>query len=241
MTFKVISSNSSGNGYIFQSATDTLLLECGVHISKIKQALNFNLRNVNAIVTHSHGDHSKSMQQVLDAGIYVYAGKETFEAKELLGHRRAKVIEHGITYNIGSFRVKPFSLNHDVPCFGYIITHSESGNTLFITDTSYCEYKFPGMNNIIVEANNAEDIIQNNGTKKFLQDRIANSHMTIQTCKELLLANDLSKVNNIVLIHLSDNNSDSRRFKKEVENISGKTVWIAEPGLTIKNFAKTPM
>lgn len=241
MTFKVISSNSDGNAYIFQSATDTLLVECGVPIIKIKKALNFNLANVNALVTHSHGDHSVAMKDVMNAGIFLYTGKATFEAKGLLDHRKAKIIEHGKSYKIGSFKVTPFSLQHDVPCFGYIITHPECGNTLFITDTSYCRYTFPGMNNIIVECNNSEDIVHANDTKPFLRARIANSHMTIETCKELLLANDLSLVNNIVLIHLSNANSNADRFKREVEEVSGKTVYIAEPGLTIKNFAKTPM
>lgn len=241
MTFAVIASNSMGNAYILRSATDTLLIECGISFMKIKKALNFNLANVHAIVTHSHGDHSVSMADVMNAGIDVYSGEETFKSKGLFGHRRAKYIEHGITYKIGSFRVKPFSLEHDVPCFGFIITHEECGNVLFITDTCYSKYTFPGMNNIIIEANNSEDIIESNATPQFLRDRIAKSHMTIETCKELLLANDLSKVNNIVLVHLSDSNSNAARFKKEVEQISGKTVFIAEAGLQIKNFSKNPI
>ena len=35
-----------------------------------------------------------------------------------------------------------------------------------------------------------------------LRNRTIKSHMSYDTCKETLLANDLSEVNNIVLIHL---------------------------------------
>jgi phosphoribosyl 1,2-cyclic phosphodiesterase len=54
-----------------------------------------------------------------------------------------------------------------------------------------------------------------------------------------LSAIDLSLVNNIVLVHLSDQNSDADLFKKTVENRFGKNVFIAGKNLNI-NFNKTP-
>ncbi|WP_218163969.1 hypothetical protein [Chitinophaga sancti] len=57
--------------------------------------------------------------------------------------------------------------------------------------------------------------------------------MNLKTCKELLAANDLSKVNNIVLIHLSDSNSNQFQFRKEIRELTGKTVHIAERGKVI--------
>jgi uncharacterized surface protein with fasciclin (FAS1) repeats len=63
--------------------------------------------------------------------------------------------------------------------------------------------------------------------------------MSLDTCKRTLKANDLSQVNNIVLIHLSDGNSDAARFKREVQEVTGKTVWIADAGMEIP-FNRTP-
>jgi len=239
MQLKVIGSNSGGNAYLLVAQTETLLIECGVHVSKIKQALNFNLRNVSAIVSHSHGDHSKSMKDIMNAGITVYSGIETLTAKGLQNHHRAKQIEAGIQYSIGGFNVKPFNVNHDVPCFGFMISHIEMGLCVFITDTYYTDYVFEGVNHFIVECNHAEDIINNNGTAEFLRKRIIQSHMNLDTTKALLRANDMRILNNIVLIHLSDNNSDARRFLHEVQQETGKTVLIAKPGLTV-NFNHTP-
>ncbi len=241
MRFKVIGSNSSGNAYLLESATDTLLIECGVNLSKIKKALNFNISNVSAIVSHSHGDHALSIEDVLKSGIKVYAGRQTFLARAVLNHHRANLISANANYTIGSFKVRPFDVNHDVPCFGFLIHHLEMGLCVFLTDTVYSNSTFPGVNQFIVECNHALDIVDSNNTQKFLRDRIVQSHMNLDTCKDLLFANDLSGVNNIVLIHLSDSNSDARRFKKEVEQHTGKTVWIAEPGLVIENFHKQPI
>jgi phosphoribosyl 1,2-cyclic phosphodiesterase len=238
MRLKVIGSNSAGNAYLLQSEQDTLLIECGVHISKIKKALGFKVNNVNAIVSHSHGDHASSIKEVLNAGIPVYASKETLEAKNVLHHHRSKELVAGVSCQVGSFRIKPFEVNHDVHCLGFIIMHKECGLVLFLTDTYYCDYVFPGLNNIIVECNHDQELLYNN-SPKFLHDRVIQSHMNLTTCKELLKANDLSAVNNIVLIHLSDSNSDEARFKKEIIELTGKTVSIAEAGLEI-DFNKTP-
>jgi hypothetical protein len=40
-------------------------------------------------------------------------------------------------------------------------------------------------------------------------------------------ANDLSKVQEIWLLHLSDGNSDADRFKREIQELTGKPVYVA--------------
>ena len=48
----------------------------------------------------------------------------------------------------------------------------------------------------------------------------------------------MSYVANIVLLHLSSNNSDEHLFVSEVQKITGKAVYAAKPGLsiTLNNF-----
>jgi len=245
MQLHVINSNSLGNAYILENSEEALLIECGVNFKLIKQALNFDLEKVvGCIVTHEHGDHAKAIGEVLAAGIYVYASWGTHEALATSTHHRAKVVYVGKSFQIGNFRVMPFDVKHDVAePFGYLIQHPETGTILFLTDSYYCEYNFPGLNNIIIEANHCTDIlhkrVQEGMSPKFLRDRVITSHMSIRTCKEALASYDLSAVNNVVLIHLSDGNSDAGRFKKEVEEQTGKVVYVAEPGLNI-SFNVTP-
>lgn len=127
-----------------------------------------------------------------------------------------------------------------MPCFGFLFRHEETGNSVYISDTYYSEYKFSGLNNIIIEANYSNEIVdakQNDAT--YLRDRIYQSHMSLDTCCELLEINDLSCVNNIVLIHLSDRNSDEKQFVDRVEKLTGKTVYAATKELEI-NFNKNP-
>lgn len=241
MRLKVLGSNSTGNCYILEGRNDALIIELGVSVSKIKKAMNFNMEKVvGAIVTHSHGDHAKYMGEMMNQGVNVYASEDTLKAKRLDSHHRATVINPKKKLTIGSFNVWSYEVQHDVPCLMFIIEHEECGMTLFLTDTMYCKYKLPKLNNIIVECNHDLEVMANSNTPSFLRERIVNSHMNLDTCKELLLATDLKDVFKIVLIHLSNSNSDASKVSKEIAEATGKEVHIAEAGLIIEDFNKSP-
>lgn len=245
MRLKVINSNSAGNCYLLESESgEVLMIECGVRWEVIKRALNFDLSSVaGCLVTHSHGDHCKAVTEVLEVGISVYATKGEHEAMCTINHHNAEVIKARSLFTVGAFEIIPFEIKHDTPePVGFLIRQEEMGTCLFLTDTVYSPYTFTGLNNLIVEANYCEDILQANlaaGANKYVGDRVIQSHLSLQNCKDLLLANDLTAVNNIVLIHLSNGNSDAVRFGSEVRQLTGKTVHVADKGMIIP-FGKTP-
>lgn len=51
--------------------------------------------------------------------------------------------------------------------------------------------------------------------------------MSLETVKGFLAANDLSRVREIWLLHLSDDHSDAERFRREVMELTGKEVHVA--------------
>lgn len=243
MNLKVIGTGSSGNSYLLYNDDESLLIECGLSIKKIKEALNYDFSKVKGcLVTHEHGDHNKAISDILAAGITVFASRGTLDASGVGKHHNSFAILSKIMYSIGNFRVIAFDVRHDVrEPFGFLIHHPECGNVLFLTDTFYSPYKFSGLNNMIIEANFCEDIIDQKlkFDKKFLRDRVLKSHLSIQKCIDLLNANDLSNVNNIVLIHLSDSNSNESEFLSKVHAATGKNTIVAGNGLDIP-FNKTP-
>lgn len=246
MRLVVIGSSSAGNSYVLENEREALLIECGVKFNKIKQTLNFQLSKVaGCIVTHEHKDHCIAAQDVMTAGIKVYTTAGTAKAIGIAGHHRCQVIEKGPRYPIGGFKVMAFGVKHDAADpVGYLVQHEETGNVLFLTDTYYVEYTFKNLNNIIVEANYSKEILderlRRGDSPEFLRNRVLQSHMSLETCKGLLAANDLKQVNNIVLIHLSDSNSNVGQFLREVKQATGKAVHIADAGMIIENFNKTP-
>ena len=61
---------------------------------------------------------------------------------------------------------------------------------------------------------------------KSLAERLIKSHFSIENVLAFLRANDLSKVKEIWLIHLSDGNADAGKFARMVEAATGKPVYI---------------
>lgn len=245
MKLKVISTGSIGNAYILQNDNEALLIECGVNIKQIKSALDYDLSKVvGCLVTHEHKDHCKSVNDVLKLGINVYSGTKTWMQILPENSNRVKMISHGEVFHVGNFQVMGFNVKHDaVEPLGFLIQHPDCGKVLFLTDTFYCKYTFSGLNNIIIEANYSKAIIDAKygpeSGKEFLRNRILKSHFSLENCKDMLSANDLSKVNNIVLIHLSDSNSNEKQFHKEVYELTNKNVTVANNGMEIP-FNKTP-
>lgn len=246
MNLKVIGSNSAGNCYLLQNESETLVIECGLNFQTIKQALNFQLNKVvGCLVSHEHLDHCKGVVEAIKAGISIYATAGTHKAMKTEGHHRAKPIRTGEEFQLGGFKILPFDVKHDAEePVGFMIHHEETGNILFLTDSYYVPFTFRNLHNIIIECNYSKEIIDRKVTEgaspEFLRNRIFKSHMNLETLKGVLKANDLSTVNNIVLIHLSDSNSDAAQFHREISTLTGKTVHVADAGLLIENFNHSP-
>jgi len=237
MDLKVLGSSSSGNCYILDNGNEALIIEAGIRFQEVKKALGFNLRKVvGCLITHQHNDHAKYIKAMVDSGFYTLALPEVWAAKELNGSRAIHV-KPGKGYKLGGFRVMPFNACHDVPCVGYLIDHASCGKLMFLTDSFMCEYSFNGLNTVMVECNYSDrkliEAIKLGRTLPSQRERLMTSHMELNTCLEFLSANDLTNVTNIVLLHLSENNSDEPHFISEVERATGKVVYAARPGLEI--------
>jgi phosphoribosyl 1,2-cyclic phosphodiesterase len=244
MRLVVLGSSSSGNGYLLISKTgDALIIETGIRLMKVKEALNFDIERITgALISHSHKDHSGRTVEYLMAGIKCYTSAETISELTVTSHNLIPVADK-ITHYSGPFSFMPFSLIHDVKCYGYLVRHSECGQFVFITDTLYANYKFKGVNHIIVEANYSEEILDENLERSRLiplvRNRVISSHMSFSSCKKFLSMNNLHQVRNIILIHLSSSNSNAPEFTREIERLTGKKVYVASPGLNI-NLDLTP-
>ncbi|MFA5300543.1 MAG: MBL fold metallo-hydrolase [Lutibacter sp.] len=242
MNLKILGSSSRGNSYILESEKDILILDAGVSIATIKKAVNFDLSNVvGCLWTHQHQDHSKSILDLSKAGINCYSSQDAVMALTDYYNHHLLIVQPGKIYQIGSFKILPFEVKHDVTNYGFLIDHHESGKIIYITDTYYVPYKFKGLNNILIEANYSIDIANeaiSNGAPVAVRNRVLHSHMEISTVVDFLKANDLKEVNNIVLLHMSSGNSNAAEFKKKIqETAPGKIVTVADKNMTI-NLSK---
>jgi len=245
MKLTVVGTGSKGNCYLLTASNgETLIIEAGVHVKEIKEAMGFSFNSVvGCIITHEHNDHAVAAGHLQNLGIDTYSTRGTHKAMGWQSHRSKCFPTETMTIALGEFRVIAFDVQHDAAePVGFLIHHKECGKVLFVTDTCLLKYSFSGLNNVLIEANYSKKIIAErygDGADDFLKDRVAKSHMSLETCLKTLEVNDLAAVNNIVLIHLSDTNSHALEFAQAVTDQTGKNVCVASAGMVIP-FDKTP-
>jgi phosphoribosyl 1,2-cyclic phosphodiesterase len=231
----VLGSSSLGNCYLLETRTGILVLEAGVKFKEVKQYMNFDLSRVQAcLITHEHGDHSKYFADFLKHAIPVFTSRETREVLEPARiNRNLYAFENMREIQIGQFKIKPLAVAHDVHCFAFMINHSEFGTLVFATDTYLFPYKIKA-NYWLIEANYCEDIlirnIESGKLPGVVSERVFRSHMSINTTCMTLKKQDLSDCKEIVLIHLSDGNSNEKQFIEKVEGCTGMKPYIPSNG-----------
>jgi len=228
-----LASSSEGNAYLV-TETDgrsPLLLDCGLPVAQLKQATGYRLSTLaGCLVSHEHGDHSKAAADLMRAGVDCYMSQGTADALRLSGHR-LKIVRALQQFSLGAWTVLPFDTIHDAAePLGFLLAAGEE-KVLYLTDTAYCKYRFRGLTRILIECNHSWDILQANvesgAVPAEMKKRIIRSHMSLDTVKDFFRANDLSQVRDIWLLHLSDGNSDAERFKREIQALTGKPVYVA--------------
>lgn len=229
MEFKTIASGSTGNCYLLETEEGSLLIEAGIPIRKIKQALNFNFSNIQGcLITHEHMDHAKAIKDIAKLGIDVYSSKGTLQALDCASHRYVP-LKPKQAKTIGDFEVLGFDTEHDVAePFGFLIRH-KNNKLLFATDTYYIRYKFNNLTHIAIECNYVKSVLLDLVEQGHLNidhvQRVMKSHLSLENLIVFLKANDLSKVQEIHLLHLSDSNSDINIIQEEVKKVyKGKLI-----------------
>lgn len=226
----VIASGSTGNCYRVTDGTNVLMIECGLPVAKIKKAFDFKMSSVaGCLISHEHGDHSKAVKDVMKAGISCFMSEGTKTKLNVSGHR-IKPVKPKELFSVGTFKIMPFDTQHDCEQpFGFLIQSGED-KLLFATDTYYLKYKFKGLTHIMIECNYSKKLldenIENGSVPEVIRNRIVKSHFEIENLKEFFLSNDMAKVKEIHLIHLSSTNADPELFKSEIQKITGKPVYV---------------
>lgn len=238
MDITVLVSGSKGNCYVIGDGHTKLLIECGLPVRKIQESLHFRLSAIGGVlVSHEHMDHARAASDLLRRGCDIYISQGTAGALGLKGHRLYHIMAKR-PFTAGSFRVLPFKTEHDAADpLGFVLQSRLTGEKLlYATDTYYIRYRFPGLNYIMVECNYIPDILEANVeagiVPRTLRDRLIESHFSLANVKAFLQANDLSQVKGIWLLHMSDQNCDAGRAKREIQELTGIPTYIAQEVVT---------
>jgi phosphoribosyl 1,2-cyclic phosphodiesterase len=234
MKITSLASSSRGNCYLIRDGVSSLLIECGVDLKKIRKHIKLS-DLAGCLISHEHRDHSKYAKEIIKyTGIWTSAG--TLSSLDLGPYDyRATVARPGETYKIGSFLVVPFETQHDAkePLGFLIYSTATEEKLLFATDTYYIKNRFQDLNYIMIECNYSAEILKANidagKIPKAVAKRLFESHFELENVKKFLIAQDLTTVKAIYLLHMSDGNSDAARFKREVQELTGIPTYVCDP------------
>ena len=101
-----IASGSSGNAYLARAGGATVLLECGISMSRITTFLKrqgispYDLTGI--MLTHDHSDHTRSARQISDTyGVPIFATPGTLGCAALKDAAHARPIEAEKPFKVG--------------------------------------------------------------------------------------------------------------------------------------------
>ena len=237
MELKVVGSGSKGNGYVITNQKESLLLEIGVPFKKIKKALEYNFFSIQGcLISHKHKDHCSNLRELAITGIPIYSNDETQEFIKNVYRENITGIQENKPITVGNFVAIPFNLPHDdVPNFGYLIEHQEMGRLLFMTDYEYCPFVFKNfeIEHMLIECNYIDKYINRDSAK---YKHVLRGHAGLDTVLEFIKVNQSKNLQNIILCHLSDDNSNEEEILAEVKKIVSPSVnvMIANKNLSVK-------
>ena len=231
---KCLASGSAGDAYAIDDGESVLLLEAGIPAKKILSGfLPLLPRVAGCLISHEHLDHCMAAAGLASRGIDLYATAGTFAGNPGIPRPyRKHVVRAGEQFRLGSWTVLPFQTKHDAaePCGYLVYSHTAQEKLLFATDTYYIPNTFRSLNIVMVECNYSLPLLNESiaagRIPESMKPRLLRSHFGLENVKDFILANDMSTVRHIYLLHLSGNNSDAKLFKREIQRVAGKPVTV---------------
>lgn len=219
-TLTLLGSGSSGNCALLRHHDTTILIDAGVGIRALRAALKLESLYVNdldgVLITHAHTDHTKCLSYILkdhpDVPIYTSAG--TRRRVRDVQDAQFKTIARGKAFEVGSVECVPYAVHHDAEePLGFRL-HLPDGPTIgWATDLGHWNEEtvehLTDCDMMLVEANYDEGMLARSRYPAHTRRRISgiNGHLSNTQARELIEATISSRVQQITLGHLSQNNN----------------------------------
>lgn len=231
LEIETFGSNSTGNCYLLKDGSSHLLLEAGINPKR----MSIDWSKVEGVlISHEHQDHAKYAKDIVKrTGTDIFCSAGTGSCVVGVPTYRTNLVKAKSSFTTNDWKIMPFDIEHDAQePLGFLIETPSGQRVLFATDTYYIRYRFTGITHLMIECNYSLEILERNYQHRKIdkkqRNRIITSHFELNNVRQFLQSNDLSKLQEVHLLHLSDRNSDEEQFKREIQAIVGVPTYIAE-------------
>lgn len=238
LAFASLGSGSKGNGTLVESRDACLLIDCGFSIKETERRLAALGRSADdlsgILVTHEHSDHIRGVTPLARRyKLPVYMSPGTAVEARLKSDVNVHLVSTHESFSVAGIDVFPVAVPHDSRepvqyCLSYqglklgVLTDlgSVSGNVV---------EHFDQCDGLLLEANHDLNMLQAGPYPYFLKKRVSSDwgHLNNQQAGYLLSLVERSRIQTLVLGHISEQNNHSSLVEEAV------SPWVEDVGKTL--------
>jgi phosphoribosyl 1,2-cyclic phosphodiesterase len=228
-----LASGSNGNCYYIGNNEDAILVDAGINCKQILTRMaevGLDHKKIRGVfITHEHGDHVRGIRvfgKKLD--IPAFLTKGTFDSLyATYKPYAARIIQPGVSVEIGSFRVHPFLKNHDASePTSFRIEHKGINVGVFTDIGEPCENVIDHLSKcdaLFLETNYDEKMLIEGSYPYYLKERVGSAvgHLSNKQAYLLLRDHHHPSLQCVFLSHLSAENNTPEKAYQEIRALEG--------------------
>lgn len=237
LRFASLGSGSRGNATLVEAGNTRVLIDCGFSARECARRLariGVEAASLDAIlVTHEHGDHANGVAALssrFDIPVYLSAG--THRAMDARGHFQGIRVERrrvlrGVAFSLGNLSITPVRVPHDAqePCqYVFEVGEAKLGVLTDIGDyTPQVLAAYSGCDALLLESNHDVGMLRAGPYPPSLQARVGGEfgHLSNDQTVQLLRELDTSRLQALVLAHLSEKNNEVSLARRKAADALG--------------------
>ena len=234
MRFASLGSGSSGNATLVAINTTFVLVDCGFTTKEVEKRLarlDLKPQSITAIlVTHEHGDHAKGVGPLSRKyNIPVFMSHGTYVSRKYGDLPKLTLISEGNDLSIGDLQVTPVTVPHDAREPLQFVFHYQGKKLGILTDLGSISERVINAYNecdaLFLESNHDVMMLANGPYPPSLRARVGGpwGHLNNQQTASLLSSLSLSKIQHIVIGHISKKNNSLEKTSEALDHLASLT------------------
>lgn len=230
MRFASLGSGSLGNATLVSVNSTLVLVDCGFTTKEVEKRLtklNIDPQSITAIlVTHEHGDHAKGVGPLSRKyNLPVYMSHGTYVSRKYGDLPNLTLIAEGDDLSIEDLQVTPVTVPHDAREPLQFTFHHGGKKLGVLTDLGSISERIISAYNecdaLFLEANHDVTMLANGPYPPSLRTRVGGpwGHLNNQQTASLLSSLSLSKIQHIVIGHISKKNNSLAKASEALSHL----------------------
>jgi phosphoribosyl 1,2-cyclic phosphodiesterase len=213
----VLGSGSQGNAIVVHTAAAGVLVDAGFSRAELRRRLDTAqvaesiLRAI--VITHEHEDHIKGLRVTAKSlDLPVYCNRLTAESIRARGHapdRPFCLFTAGAAFEVGGFRVEPFSIPHDAVDPSAFIFRLGDRKIAIVTDIGHAsglvQHHLRECDLLVLESNHEVTLLMNSARPMDVKHRILGKHGHLSNVDSMELLKRVAhpRTRHVILAHAS--------------------------------------